>query len=283
MPKILDGKSLAKNIEEKLHQRVHVISEKMGRLPLLVTIQIGNDPASTTYVNMKIKACERVGILSRKLCFADPTLLNTETVVSMIKQLNADDHVDGILLQHPISEHIDERACFDAIDSLKDVDGVTTAGFGKLAMGEFAYGSATPAGIMALMDHYDIDIEGKHAVIVGRSPILGKPMAMMLLNRNATITICHSKTQNLPKLVAQADIVIGAVGKPEFIQGEWIKNNAVVIDAGYHPTLKTGDIQLSTIKDRCFAYTPVPGGVGPMTIAMLIQQTVDAAEKKSLL
>ena len=280
MVMILDGKALALRVEASLRSRIQTLYEKRKRLPLLVTIQIGNDPASTTYVNMKIKACERVGMASRQLCFSDAGQLTTEGIVAIIKELNADTDVDGILLQHPVPSHINERACFDAIDSTKDVDGVTSAGFGKLAMGEFAYASATPAGIIALLDHYGIEIEGKHAVIIGRSPILGKPMAALLLNRNATITVCHSKTQNLPSLVGQADLVIGAVGKPEFIKGEWIKNNAVVIDAGFHPTLKTGDIALSTIKDRCFAYTPVPGGVGPMTIVLLIQQTVDAAEKK---
>jgi methylenetetrahydrofolate dehydrogenase (NADP+) / methenyltetrahydrofolate cyclohydrolase len=182
------------------------------------------------------------------------------------------------LLQHPVPEQIDERLCFDAIALKKDVDGVTSLGFGKMAMQEFAYGSATPVGIMSILKAYDIDVAGKHAVVVGRSAILGKPMAMMLLNQNATVTICHSHTNDLPALVKQADIVVGAVGKPELIKGEWIKDNAVVIDAGYHPG-GIGDIQLDAIKHRCYAYTPVPGGVGPMTIATLITQTVSAAER----
>mgnify|MGYP000642662714 CR=1 FL=1 len=170
------------------------------------------------------------------------------------------------------------RLCFDRISLDKDVDGVTAHGFGRMAMKEPAYGSATPTGIMRLLHHYNISVEGKHAVVVGRSPILGKPMAMMLLNENATVTICHSKTRELSRLVGEADIVVGAVGKPEFIKGDWIKEGAIVIDAGYHPG-RVGDIELSAVINRCSAYTPVPGGVGPMTIASLISQTVEAAER----
>ncbi|MBA2710956.1 MAG: bifunctional 5,10-methylene-tetrahydrofolate dehydrogenase/5,10-methylene-tetrahydrofolate cyclohydrolase [Tatlockia sp.] len=278
--KVLSSKVLVAEIEANLSERVQKFYQQTNRLPLLATVQIGVDPASTTYVNMKIKACQRIGMLSKKLSFPDGDTMTTEKVIEVIKQLNDDDKIDGILLQHPLPSHINERECFDAIDISKDVDGVTSVGYGKLAMGEPAYGSATPSGIMALLHHYGIEIEGKHAVIVGRSPILGKPMAAMLLNKNATTTICHSKTQGLSNFIIQADIIIGAVGKPNFIKDEWIKDGAVVIDAGYHPELKTGDIELNTIKTRCLAYTPVPGGVGPMTIAMLIQQTVDAAEKK---
>jgi len=170
------------------------------------------------------------------------------------------------------------RACFDRIALSKDVDGVTALGFGRMALGEPAYGSATPAGIMRLLEHYQIPLKGKEAVVVGRSPILGKPVAMMLLNAHATVTICHSRTQNLPEVVRRADIIVGAVGKPEFIRGEWIKPGAIVVDAGYHPG-NIGDIELSAVMESCTAYTPVPGGVGPMTIATLIAQTVEAAEK----
>ena len=175
-------------------------------------------------------------------------------------------------------EQVDERACFDAIDLDKDVDGVTCLGFGRMAMGQAAYGSATPQGIMRILDHYGIGIEGRHAVVVGRSPILGKPMAMMLLQRHATVTICHSRTADLPDMVRQGDIVVGAVGVPELIKGDWIKDGAVVIDAGYHPG-GIGDVELSAIAERASAYTPVPGGVGPMTINTLIYQTVLSAEK----
>ncbi len=182
-------------------------------------------------------------------------------------------------MQHPVPAQIDERACFDAISLEKDVDGVTCLGFGRMSMNEPAYGSATPQGIMRILQHYDIPLEGKHAVVVGRSAILGKPMAMMLLAANCTVTICHSRTQNLPEMVKQADIIVGAVGKPEFIKAEWIKDGAVVVDAGFHPQ-KCGDIELSdALIERVSAYTPVPGGVGPMTINTLILQTLAAGEK----
>jgi methylenetetrahydrofolate dehydrogenase (NADP+)/methenyltetrahydrofolate cyclohydrolase len=195
-----------------------------------------------------------------------------------IDELNADPDVQGILLQHPVPRHIDERRCFDRIAIEKDVDGVTVLGFGRMAMNEPAYGSATPAGIMRLLRRYEIALEGKHAVVVGRSPILGKPIAMMLLNANATVTICHSKTQGLAEMISRADIVVGAVGKPQFIQASWIKAGAIVVDAGFHPG-GVGDIELAAVVDKCAAYTPVPGGVGPMTIATLIAHTVKAAEK----
>jgi methylenetetrahydrofolate dehydrogenase (NADP+)/methenyltetrahydrofolate cyclohydrolase len=182
------------------------------------------------------------------------------------------------LLQHPVPGQIDERACFDRIALEKDVDGVTSLGFGRMAMGEAAFGSATPAGIMRLLDHYEISLEGRRAVVVGRSPILGKPMAAMLLNRNATVTVCHSRTRDLPAVVTEAEIVVGAVGKPEFIRGDWIREGAVVIDAGFHPE-RVGDIELKSAIPRCSAYTPVPGGVGPMTIVTLIAQSVEAAER----
>jgi methylenetetrahydrofolate dehydrogenase (NADP+)/methenyltetrahydrofolate cyclohydrolase len=207
-----------------------------------------------------------------------PTETTTDELLGKIEALNANPDVHGILLQHPVPAQIDERACFDAIALEKDVDGVTCLGFGRMAMGEEAYGCATPKGIMRLLDHYDLNLEGLHAVIVGRSPILGKPMAAMLLEANATVTICHSRTKNLPELIKQADLVVGALGKPEFIKADWIKDDAIVVDAGYHVG-GVGDIELEGIKDRCKAYTPVPGGVGPMTINTLILQSVEAGEK----
>jgi methylenetetrahydrofolate dehydrogenase (NADP+)/methenyltetrahydrofolate cyclohydrolase len=242
----------------------------------LATILVGDDPASATYVKMKGNACQRVGMDSLRIEL--PSTTTTEELLAEINRLNTNPDVHGILLQHPVPAQIDERACFDAIDLGKDVDGVTCLGFGRMSMGEAAYGSATPAGIMTLLKAYDIPLAGKHAVVVGRSPILGKPMALMLLGADCTVTICHSRTRNLPEFIRQADIVIGAVGKPEFIKGEWIKDGAVVVDAGYHPG-GVGDIELAAIKERASAYTPVPGGVGPMTIATLIAQTVAAGEK----
>ena len=275
---ILDGKSLAKQIETDLKDRVQeIVKRSNGKVPILATILVGDDPASATYVRMKGNACKRVGMESLKVTLPEST--STVELLAEIDRLNANPEVHGILLQHPVPAQINERLCFDRISIDKDVDGVTVLGFGKMAMGQPAYGSATPAGIMRLLRHYRISIQGRHAVVVGRSPILGKPVAMMLLNANATVTICHSKTQDLPKIINEGDLVVAAVGIPEFIKGEWIKPGAVVIDAGYHPG-GIGDIQLSSVVDHCEAFTPVPGGVGPMTIATLMAQTVEAAEKK---
>lgn len=274
---ILDGKTLAASWEEQLTERVSALKNRSnGRTPILATILVGDDPASATYVKMKGNACRRVGMDS--LAVEMPGSTSTEQLLAKIDELNNDPNVHGILLQHPVPEQIDERACFDAIALHKDVDGVTCLGFGRMAMGEDAYGCATPKGIMRILEHYKIDIEGKHAVVVGRSAILGKPMAMMLLEANATVTICHSRTKNLPDLIKQADILVGAVGKPEFIKAEWIKDGAVVVDAGYHLG-GVGDIELAPLVDRVSAYTPVPGGVGPMTINTLIFQSVDSGEK----
>ncbi|MGD8176429.1 bifunctional methylenetetrahydrofolate dehydrogenase/methenyltetrahydrofolate cyclohydrolase FolD [Marinimicrobium sp. ARAG 43.8] len=275
---ILDGKALAKKTEEELAQRVADLkTSRDGRAPILATILVGDDPASATYVKMKGNACERIGMESLRVEL--PASTTTDELLGKINELNNDPNVHGILLQHPVPEQIDERRCFDAISLEKDVDGVTCLGFGRMSMGEEAYGCATPKGIMRLLEAYNIPLSGKHAVVVGRSPILGKPMAMMLLNANATVTICHSRTENLPDIIRQADIVVGAVGKPEFIKAEWIKDGAVVVDAGYHPQEKVGDIELAPLTERVAAYTPVPGGVGPMTINTLIYQSVDSGEK----
>lgn len=278
---ILDGKSLANSIKHNLKKRVAILVTKLNRTPLLVTIQIGSDPASTTYVKMKAKACAEIGMRSQQIIFPDASLLTTQDIIDKIQELNTNPEVDGILLQHPIAKHLNERACFDTIALHKDVDGVTSYGFGKLAMGVSAFGAATPTAIMKILKHYKIKISGKSAVVVGRSPILGKPIASMLLNADATVTICHSKTENLSTIVKQADLVVGAVGIPNFIRDPWLKDGAVVIDAGYHPELKIGDIELGSIKQRAYAYTPVPGGVGPVTITMLIAQTIAAAEAKA--
>jgi methylenetetrahydrofolate dehydrogenase (NADP+)/methenyltetrahydrofolate cyclohydrolase len=225
---------------------------------------------------MKGAACERIGMGSIRVELPGST--TTEQLLAKIHELNNNPDVHGILLQHPVPHQIDERACFDSIALHKDVDGVTCLGFGRMSMGESAYGSATPKGIMRLLEAYSIPLAGKHAVVVGRSPILGKPMALMLLNAHATVTVCHSRTQALDAHIRRADIVIGAVGKPEFIRADWIADGAVVVDAGYHPG-GVGDIDMAPLIERVSAYTPVPGGVGPMTINTLIYQTVDAGEK----
>jgi len=274
---LLDGKSLAAQIEQELKGRVQAVVQKMdGKVPALATILVGDDLSSATYVKMKGNACKRVGLESLPVLL--PASTTTEELLGKIKELNENALVRGILLQHPVPKQIDERKCFDTISIEKDVDGVTSLGFGLMSMGEKVYGSATPKGIITLLEHYKIPLQGKHSVVVGRSAILGKPMAAMLLNKNCTVTICHSKTQNLPHIIGQADIIVGAVGIPEFIKTEWIKNGAVAIDAGYHNG-GIGDIQKESLSDKCSAYTPVPGGVGPMTIATLIGQTVESTEK----
>ncbi|MFQ3245986.1 MAG: methylenetetrahydrofolate dehydrogenase (NADP+)/methenyltetrahydrofolate cyclohydrolase [Arenicella sp.] len=277
---ILDGKAVAKKTEQELSVRVAKLRQAAdGATPILATILVGADPASATYVKMKGNACARIGMESIRVEMSEKT--TTEELLAKIGELNANPDVHGILLQHPVPSQVDERACFDAIDLSKDVDGVTCLGFGRMAMQELAYGSATPQGIMRLLGAYDIELQGKHAVVIGRSPILGKPMALMLLNANATVTICHSRTKNLKELVSQGDIIVGAVGVPELIKADWIKEGAVVVDAGYHPG-GIGDIELAPLMKKASAVTPVPGGVGPMTINTLIYQCVDAAEKKLL-
>ena len=274
--KILDGKALAQLAEEDIKVHVSNLKEK-GITPTLATILVGLDPASATYVKMKQNACARLGMDSIAVELSKDT--TTQELLNTIEKLNSDNSVHGILLQHPVPSQINERQCFDAISVEKDVDGVTCIGFGQMTMGEEAYGSCTPAGIMRILEHYEIEISGKNAVVVGRSPILGKPMAMMLLNANASVTICHSRTANLKEHIQNADILVGAVGVPRLIQKDWIKNGAVVIDAGYHPAEKCGDIDLADIDSVASAHTPVPGGVGPMTINTLILNTLLAAQK----
>tara|TARA_B110000503_G_C7009356_1_gene354973 strand:+ start:51 stop:893 length:843 start_codon:yes stop_codon:yes gene_type:complete len=272
---ILDGKKLATLSEEFIKKEVSMLVSA-GITPTLATILVGHDPASETYVKMKRNTCKRVGMES--IAVELPESTTTEELLKAINDLNSDVNVHGILLQHPTPSHIDERKCFDAIDIEKDVDGVTCLGFGNMSMGIDAYGSCTPAGIVRLIEHYELKVEGKHAVVVGRSPILGKPMAMMLLNLNATVTICHSRTENIDSIIKQADLIVGAVGIPEFIKTEWIKEGAIVIDAGFHPE-KCGDIDLLEMDNISSAYTPVPGGVGPMTINTLILHTMKSAKK----
>lgn len=273
---VIDGKAYAREVEAEIRALVQDIIAKTGKTPVLATILVGNNPASVTYVRMKGNACARVGMLSRKVELPEST--TTQELLEVINRLNRDPEVCGILLQHPVPAHIDERACFDAISLEKDVDGVSTAGFGRAAMGLDAFCSATPLAIVSLLKRYNIPLEGREAVVIGRSPILGKPVAALLLNENATVTIAHSKTRNLPDIVRRADIVVAAVGKPLFVKETWIKEGAVLMDAGYNAG-NVGDIDLEACIPHCSAYTPVPGGVGPVTIAMLMKQTAAAAQK----
>ncbi len=272
---MLNGKALAASEERQLSERVAALRQR----PVLAAIIVGDDPASQTYVRMKADACRRVGVEPRTLQL--PATTSTQTLLTHIKALNEDAEVRGILLQHPVPTAIDERRCFDAIDMAKDVDGVSCLSFGRMVMNCTAWGSATPAGIMRLLAHYDIKLSGCHAVVLGRSPILGKPMAMMMLNADATVTICHSRTRALAERVKEADVLVAAVGRPHFVPSDWIKPGAVVIDAGYHPKEHCGDVVAERLPEITSAYTPVPGGVGPMTINTLISQTVRAAEQSA--
>lgn len=270
---ILDGRAVSAAILERVGREVAEFVDAYGRTPVLATVLVGDDPASHTYVRMKANRCAKVGMISRRIELDETT--STETLVAKIRELSEDPEVDGILLQHPVPAQIDERAAFEAIAPSKDVDGVTRTSFATMAFDEGGFDSATPGGIMALLDAYDVPLSGKHAVVVGRSPILGKPVGMLLLARDATVTYCHSRTVGLAELVAQADVLVAAVGRPELIRGEWIKPGAVVVDAGYADN--KGDVEYETAAERASLITPVPGGVGPMTIATLIAQTIQAA------
>lgn len=272
---ILDGTRVANDVKEKLKVRVEQLKEE-GIVPCLATILVGDDPSSETYVRMKGNACAKLGITSKRIHL--PTETTTEELVAMIEELNNNPEVHGILLQHPVPDQIDERKAFETIDIEKDVDGVTSLGYGQTALGFGMYPSCTPAAILAIMDYYGVEAAGKHAVVVGRSPILGKPVSALLLNRNATVTTCHSYTENLADIVRLADIVVAAVGKPNFVKGEWLKEGAVVLDAGYNKG-NIGDVDYEACLEKSSAITPVPGGVGPVTISMLLKHTVEAAEK----
>lgn len=276
MAKILSSKEIVSRVEGEISEAISQLKQSLGFTPILATILIGDNPASVTYVNMKARACERVGMASRIVHMSENT--TTEELLEVIDGLNKEKQVCGILLQHPVPRHIDERCCFDRIALAKDVDGVNSHSFGRMVMGMDAYVSATPYGIIRLLKEYDIELSGKHAVVVGRSPILGKPVAMLLLQANCTVTICHSKTNNLPEIIKQADIVVGAVGIPNFIQADWLKDGVVLVDAGYNKG-NVGDIDLANCISKASAYTPVPGGVGPMTINSLMLQTLQSARK----
>lgn len=273
MSQLMEGTGLARRIVEDAAAR----AAALPRRPCLATVLVGEDPASVTYVRMKRSRCEKNGIRSKYVPL--PATTTTAELVKTITELSEDDDVDGILLQHPVGPHIDERAAFEAIDPAKDVDGVTMTSFAAMSFGLPGFMSCTPGGIMRLLDEYQVDLEGKRAVVIGRSPILGKPVGMLLLGRNATVTYCHSRTKDLGSVVREADVVVAAVGKPRFIRGEDIKPGAVVLDAGYNPG-NVGDVDFETASTRASLITPVPGGVGPMTIAVLLSQTVDAAERR---
>jgi methylenetetrahydrofolate dehydrogenase (NADP+)/methenyltetrahydrofolate cyclohydrolase len=274
---IMDGAQLARTIVERSAEQAAAFTERTGSKPCLATVLVGEDPGSVTYVRMKRNRCEQAGIASRHTPL--PAATTTTELIEIIAALSRDPDVHGILLQHPVPEQIDERAAFEAIAPAKDVDGVTMHSFAAMAFSEPGFVSCTPGGIMRLLDAYDVDPRGKHAVVLGRSPILGKPVGMLLLARDATVTYCHSRTTELPSIVRSGDIVIAAVGKPEFVRGDWLKPGAVVMDAGANKG-NIGDVAFEKSLRRAAMITPVPGGVGPMTIAMLLEQTVQAATQQ---
>jgi methylenetetrahydrofolate dehydrogenase (NADP+)/methenyltetrahydrofolate cyclohydrolase len=274
---IIDGSRVADAILADVRERAAEFEKKSGRKACLATVLVGDDPASRTYVRMKANRCRTTGLDSHSHQLS--ATATTDDVTALVTALSADDDVDGILVQHPMPAQIDERAAFEAIAPSKDVDGVTMASFASMALGGNGFQSCTPAGIVHLLDAYDVDPTGLHAVVVGRSSILGKPIGMLLLARDATVTYCHSRTTDLPRIVAEADIVIAAVGQPELIKGAWIKPGAVIIDAGYNPGT-IGDVEYAAAADKARLITPVPGGVGPTTIAVLLHQTVRAASAR---
>jgi methylenetetrahydrofolate dehydrogenase (NADP+)/methenyltetrahydrofolate cyclohydrolase len=274
---LMDGVAVARRSLDETRDRVTAYRAATGRTPRLATVLVGDDPASHAYVRMKVNRCRQVGMESVRRDLAEDS--TTAEVIGVVQELAADADVDGILVQHPMPEHIDERSVFGAITRGKDVDGVSLGCSSGVSDGtEDGFAACTPAGIVALLDAYQVPIAGRHVVVVGRSSILGKPAAMMLLGRDATVTVCHSKTRGLAEFVAKADIVVAAVGHPELIRGEWIKPGAVVIDAGYNPG-NVGDVAYAAAAERASLITPVPGGVGPMTIAVLLAQTMSAAER----
>ncbi len=275
--KVLDGKRVAQEVLHAAAQKVARVLTATGLTPCLATVLVGSNPASETYVKMKRRRCAEIGMTSLPIAMTAAT--TTAQLVAQITLLANDPSVNGILLQHPAPAQIDERAAFEAILPAKDVDGVTATGLGRMWLGLGGFGACTPAGIMRLLHAYSVDLQGLHAVVIGRSPILGKPMAAMLLAADATVTITHSHTRDIASLVQQADVIVAAVGRAHFVQGEWVKPGAIVIDAGYNEG-NVGDVDYAAALPRASLITPVPGGVGPMTIATLIDQTADAALKQ---
>lgn len=279
MSEIIDGKELAKEIRKELKTKVDKLKEN-GIYPKLAVIMVGNDPGSKVYVKNKSKACEKVGIEFEEFLYDED--LKEDELLNIIDKLNKDDSIHGILLQSPVPKSIDINKAFRKIAPEKDVDGFNPVNVGNLSIGEDAFISCTPYGIVKMLEKYNIETEGKNAVILGRSNIVGKPMIQCMLNKNATVTVCHSKTKNIEDITKKADILIVAIGKPKFINGSMIKDNAVVIDVGINRSVDgtiCGDVDFDSVKEKASFITPVPGGVGPMTIAMLLSNLIKAAEK----
>lgn len=277
---LINGKELAKKIRGELKLEVDSLREN-GIIPKLAVIMVGDDKASEVYVRNKSKACNEIGIEFEE--FLLKSNIKQEELIDLIKKLNNRKDVYGILLQSPIPEHLNIREAFDTIDYRKDVDGFNPVNIGKLAIGEDAFVSCTPYGVIKMLEEYNIVIEGKRAVVIGRSNIVGKPLIQCLLNKNATVTICHSKTKNIAEITKEADILIAALGKPKFVKENMVKENAVVIDVGINRNEEgklVGDVDFENVSKKASYITPVPGGVGPMTIAMLMNNVVKATKKQ---
>ena len=275
---IINGKEISANIRAGLKQRVAAFEKQHGYIPGLAVILVGDDPASHVYVNNKEKACVEIGLRSEVVRLPEST--TQEELLALVREYNAREDINGLLVQFPLPGHLNEREVISAIDPKKDVDGLSAANSGALLSGLKGLVSCTPKGVIALIKSTGIDICGKNAVVIGRSNLVGKPVSVLLLNENATVTMCHSKTQNLPEICRRADILVAAIGKSEFVTGEFIKPGAVVIDVGTSRVdgkLK-GDVKFDEAKEIAGYLTPVPGGVGPMTITMLLENTLDAAD-----
>lgn len=281
MFKLIDGKAISAFVRQRIAAETAELKEKTGTVPGLAVILVGEDPASQIYVNNKEKACNEVGFYSEKYILPENT--NMDEVLALIDKLNRDESIHGILCQLPLPRHLDEKAIINAISPEKDVDAFHPVNVGKIMIGDYDFLPCTPAGIMEMLAYEGIDPTGKHCVVVGRSNIVGKPMAMLMLHKNATVTICHSKTQNLKEHCKSADILIVAVGKAKFITADMVKEGAVVIDVGMNRPeggKLCGDVDFENVKEHTSYITPVPGGVGPMTIATLMQNTLTAAKKR---
>ena len=281
MAVILDGKAVSAKVKEEVKEEVESL-KKQGVSVGLAVIIVGNNPASRTYVNNKKKACEAAGIVSEE--YALPEETTQEELLALVRELNQKDSINGILCQLPLPKQLDEEAVIAAISDKKDVDAFSAVNVGHIMIGDYSFLPCTPAGIMEILRHYNIDVAGKECVVIGRSNIVGKPMAMLLLHQNGTVTICHSKTKNLKDVTSRADILVAAVGIPHFVTADMVKEGAVVIDVGMDRDENgklCGDVDFAAVEPKASYITPVPGGVGPMTIATLLKNTVTAAKQQN--
>lgn len=276
---IIDGKKVSAQVKQEVKNETELLKKEYSITPGLAVVIVGDDPASRVYVNNKKKACELVGFHSGE--YALPAETTQEELLDLVKTLNEKKDINGILVQLPLPKHLDDKAVIEAINPLKDVDAFHAVNVGKIMLGEYDFLPCTPAGVMEMLHYYNIEVSGKNCVVIGRSNIVGKPMGMLLLHENGTVTICHSRTKNLAEVCSRADILVAAVGKPKFVTADMVKEGAVVIDVGMDRDESgklCGDVDFENVKDKCSYITPVPGGVGPMTIATLMKNTVKAAK-----